>query len=88
MPTGALDAIGLQTRLRLAPIQQVRGVYRPEVRLPVADHHPRDERPSVITIGIDPHKRSLTAVALDPHSRLLGQQRLTATSQAGRRPDL
>jgi transposase len=37
---------------------------------------------AVITIGIDPHKRSLTAVALDPHSRLLGQQRLAATSQA------
>jgi transposase len=38
----------------------------------------------VITIGIDPHKRSLTAVAVDPHSRLLGQQRIAATSQAGR----
>jgi transposase len=37
----------------------------------------------LITIGIDPHKRSLTAAALDPHSRLLGQLRLPATSQAG-----
>jgi transposase len=37
----------------------------------------------VITIGIDPHKRSLTAAALDPHSQLLGQLRLPATSQAG-----
>jgi transposase len=37
----------------------------------------------VITIGIDPHKRTLTAAALDSHSRLLGQQRLAATSQAG-----
>jgi hypothetical protein len=37
----------------------------------------------VVTIGIDPHKRTLTAAALDPHSRLLGQQRLAATSQAG-----
>ena len=37
----------------------------------------------MITIGIDPHKRSLTAAALDPHSRLLGQLRLPATSQAG-----
>jgi hypothetical protein len=36
----------------------------------------------VITIGIDPHKRSLTAAALDSHSRMLGQQRLPATSQA------
>jgi hypothetical protein len=38
----------------------------------------------VITIGIDPHKRSLTAAALDPHSRPLGQLRLLATRQAGR----
>jgi transposase len=36
----------------------------------------------VITIGIDPHKRSLTAAALDPRSRLLGQLRVSATSQA------
>jgi Transposase len=36
----------------------------------------------VITIGIDPHKRSLTAAALDPHSRLLGQLRVSASSQA------
>jgi transposase len=62
-----------------------RGVCRPEVRLPVADARVRrDERPPVITIGIgiDPHKRSLTAAALDPHSRLLGQLRLPATRQA------
>jgi transposase len=39
---------------------------------------------AVITIGIDPHKRSLTAAALDPRSRLLGQLRVSATSQAGR----
>jgi transposase len=38
----------------------------------------------VITIGIDPHKRTLTAAALDPHSRQLGQQRLPASSQAGK----
>ena len=38
---------------------------------------------AVITIGIDPHKRSLTAAALDSHSRLLGQLRLPASSQAG-----
>jgi transposase len=36
----------------------------------------------VITIGIDPHKRSLTAAALDPRSRLLGQLRVPATRQA------
>ena len=38
----------------------------------------------MITIGIDPHKRSLTAAALDPHSRLLGQLRVSASAQAGR----
>jgi transposase len=38
----------------------------------------------VITIGIDPHKRSLTAAALDSHSQLLGQLRLPASAQAGR----
>jgi transposase len=37
---------------------------------------------AVIAIGIDPHKRSLTAAALDPHSRLLGQLPLPASSQA------
>ncbi|HWH99280.1 MAG TPA: IS110 family transposase [Propionibacteriaceae bacterium] len=36
----------------------------------------------MITIGIDPHKRSLTAVALDPHSRLLSQLRVPTTGQA------
>jgi transposase len=36
----------------------------------------------VITIGIDPHKRSLTAAALDPHSRPLGQLRVPITGQA------
>jgi transposase len=37
----------------------------------------------VITIGIDPHKRSLTAAALDPASRPLGQLRVPVTGQAG-----
>ena len=36
----------------------------------------------MITIGIDPHKRTLTAAALDPHSRLLSQLRLPASSMA------
>ena len=36
----------------------------------------------MVTIGIDPHKRSLTAAALDPHSRLLGQLRVPASSLA------
>jgi transposase len=38
----------------------------------------------VITIGIDPHKRSLTAAALDSNSKLLGQLRLPASREAGR----
>jgi transposase len=42
-----------------------------------------DERPPVITIGIDPHKRSLTAAALDTQSTPLGQLRVPVTGQAG-----
>lgn len=38
----------------------------------------------MITIGIDPHKRSLTAAALDSNSRLLAQLRVPTTSQAAR----
>ncbi len=34
----------------------------------------------MITIGIDPHKASLTAAALDANSTLLGQRRLAATT--------
>jgi transposase len=37
----------------------------------------------VITIGIDPHKRSVTAAALDATSRALGQLRVPMTGQAG-----
>ena len=36
----------------------------------------------MITIGIDPHKRSLTAAALDPTSRVLGLLRVPVTGQA------
>jgi hypothetical protein len=36
----------------------------------------------VITIGIDPHKRSLTAVALDAHSQPLGSLRVAMTDRA------
>jgi transposase len=36
----------------------------------------------VITIGIDPHKRSVTAVALDAHSQPLGSLRVAMTSRA------
>ena len=37
----------------------------------------------MITIGIDPHKRSLTAAALDAHSQLLGELRLPVSAQTG-----
>jgi transposase len=36
----------------------------------------------VITIGIDPHKRSVTAVALDAHSQPLGSLRVAMTGRA------
>lgn len=55
-------------------------MIEPEVRLPAA------VLPStsiggwhVITIGIDPHKNSLTAVALDPTGRVLSSTRLEIT---------
>lgn len=37
----------------------------------------------MITIGIDPHKASITAAALDPASELLGQRRLAYTAKTG-----
>jgi transposase len=37
----------------------------------------------VITIGIDPHKRSLTAAALDPTSRVLSLLRVPVTGHTG-----
>lgn len=37
----------------------------------------------MITIGIDPHKSSVTAVALDPAGRELGQLRLPVTKEVG-----
>ena len=36
----------------------------------------------MITIGIDPHKRSVTAVALDAHSQPLGSLRVAMTDRA------
>ena len=35
---------------------------------------------AVITIGIDPHKASLTAVAVDPSGTALGRRRLSSAS--------
>jgi len=37
----------------------------------------------VITIGIDPHKNSLTALALDPTGQKLGQIRLPVSQDLG-----
>jgi hypothetical protein len=36
----------------------------------------------VITIGIDPHKRSVTAVALDAHRQPLGSLRVAMINRA------
>src|SRR3954470_5102669 len=50
---------------------------RPEVRLPAAGFPAaRDGRWLVITIGIDPHKSSLTAVALTAGGEVAGTVRL------------
>lgn len=38
----------------------------------------------LITVGVDPHKSSLTAAALDEHRRVLAQQRFAA-NRAGYR---
>jgi transposase len=80
-PTGALDAIGLQTRLRLGPIQQVRGLPLPKVGLPSRCFLPALEKgaPMPVMIGVDPHKTSHTAAALDEHGQLLDHQRISAT---------
>jgi hypothetical protein len=79
-------SVGSLTACRARPAPAAmwlnRGGCRPEVRLPVADHRPRDERPSVITIGIDPHKRSVTAVALDAHRQPLGSLRVAMINRA------
>src|SRR4051812_39686176 len=49
-----------------------RGMRRLEVRLPIADFfYPRPGRPGMITIGIDPHKSTLTAVGLAPAGPVL-----------------
>jgi len=59
----------VRTRPAPAAAWLSRGVIVPKVRLPTADLPPRqsDERHQlVITIGIDPHKSSLTAVAVEP----------------------
>jgi hypothetical protein len=54
VPTGALDAIGLQTRLRLPPIQQVRGLQTPKVGLPSRCPRPVEKGARMpVMIGVD-----------------------------------
>ena len=56
-------------------------MIRPEVRLPTAGLLiTRIGRWPVITIGIDPHKSSLTAVALEPTGEVAATIRLEITS--------
>jgi transposase len=50
---------------------------RPEVRLPIADRPcSLTGRRVLITIGIDPHKSTLTAVALEPDGSVIANVRL------------
>jgi transposase len=58
-------------------------MYPPEVRLPVAGlpQRPRRKVACVITIGIDPHKSSVTAVALEPSGKVAATIRLEVTGQ-------
>jgi transposase len=58
-----------------------RGVCPPEVRLPVAASDSGEERDDVITIGIDPHKTSVTAAALGPGNEILAHRRLAYTAK-------
>jgi transposase len=56
-------------------------VIKPEVRLPTAGLPTiRDRKQPVITIGIDPHKSSLTAVALQPSGEITATIRLEVNS--------
>src|SRR5918998_5464092 len=54
---------------------------RPEVRVPVAGSPlSRDGRLCMITIGIDPHKSSLTAVAVESTGEPVATMRLVVTA--------
>jgi transposase len=58
----------------------------PEVRLPAAEVHiATTEDRDMITIGIDPHKSSVTAVACDPTGTQLASVRLAVTRDTSRR---
>ena len=61
-----------------------RGMFKIlEVRVPTTASEPtrvKGQPSAVITIGIDPHKTSLTAVALDPTGRQLSARRITVNA--------
>ena len=62
-----------------------RGMDRPEVRVPVAGYIlARDGRHCMITIGIDPHKSSLTAVAVEVTGKSVATMRIAITVTAVR----
>jgi hypothetical protein len=59
-----------------------RGMDRPEVRVPVAGYIlARDGRHCMITIGIDPHKSSLTAVAVEVTGKSVATMRNTIATE-------
>jgi transposase len=81
VPAGALDAIGLQTRLRLGRFNKSEDCPCPKSACPPGVVLPALEKGTrmPVTIGVDPHKASHTAAALDEHGQLLDQQRIPAT---------
>ena len=81
MPTGALDAIGLQTRGVYGRFNKSEDCSRPKSACPpgAPARLSRKGAPMPVTIGVDPHKASHTAAALDEHGRLLDRQRCPAS---------
>ena len=81
MPTGALDAIGLQTRGVYGQFNKSEDCCGPKSVCPPGVLLPALEKGACMSvmIGVDPHKASHTAAALDEHGHLLGQQRIPAT---------
>jgi hypothetical protein len=81
VPTGALDAIGLQTRGVYGRFNKSEDCPSPKSACPPSVLLPALEKGArmPVTIGVDPHKASHTAAALDEHGRLLDRQRVPAT---------
>jgi transposase len=75
----------VRTRPAPAAAWLSRGVIDPKVRLPTAvpsTMSVRERHQLVITIGIDPHKSSLTAVAVEPHGHTHPPIRLVVDQNA------